>query len=73
MYCRGGSVTAMDSWMLRHIPQILEPLSTSIGSPLALSGMGMPGPTSALLAGAVAGGAMFAIVWGFRQRRKNSS
>ena len=66
MWVRGGSVTAFDSWLLAHLPQVLEPLSTPIGSPMALTGMGMPGPSSAIIAGVLIGGLIFGINSGYR-------
>jgi hypothetical protein len=63
---RGGSVTTFDRWLLVHTPRLLEPLSTPIGSPLALTGMGMPGPTSAVVAGVLIGGADLCINLGLR-------
>jgi hypothetical protein len=54
-WARGGSVNSFDRWLLERLPQVLEPISTPIGSPMALTGMGLPGPTSALIAGIVVG------------------
>jgi hypothetical protein len=62
--CLGGAVTEVDAWLLARLPQILEPLSTPIGSPTVLTGMGMPGPTYAVLVGVIAGASMFGIVSG---------
>lgn len=66
-FCVGGSVTPFDAWVLDHLPQILEPLSVPIGTPMALSGRGMPGPTYAVLAGVLAGILVFAISCGYRR------
>jgi hypothetical protein len=55
IYCSGGSVTQSDIWLLRHVPQLLEPLSTPSGSAVVLSGRGMPGPTSTIVVGAICG------------------
>ncbi len=65
VYIRGGTVTALDSSILAHLPQVLEPLSTPIGSWMALTGMGMPGPTSAIIAGVLIGGLIAAISLGY--------
>jgi hypothetical protein len=54
-FTRGGSMGKFDQWLLNRLPQILEPLSPSIGQPMALTGLGMPGPTSTLIAGVVLG------------------
>jgi hypothetical protein len=44
----GGRCNAWDRWLLEHCPQVLEPLSAPNGIWVSLSGMGMPGPTSAV-------------------------
>ena len=49
---RGRYCTNFDQWLLEHTPQILEPLSTPNGSFVSISG-GMPGPTSAFVAGLI--------------------
>lgn len=56
---RGGSMSGPDLWLYEHIPPILDAISTPIGSPLALTGMGMPG-----ILGLTHQGAVFAaITW----------
>ncbi len=72
MFCQGRMVPEIDPWLLKHIPTILEPLSTPIGSPMALSGMGMPGPTYALIAGVIAGAITFGFI-SLVQRWKKST
>lgn len=72
-FCRGGSVTTLDRWVLGHLPQVLEPLSTPIGSPMALTGMGMPGPTSAIVVGILCGGVLLAMNLGYRRRVRRRS
>jgi hypothetical protein len=47
----GGRSNSVDRSILEYLPRILEPLSTPIGSPMALSGRGFPGPTYALTVG----------------------
>ena len=47
----GGRCNELDRQILAHLPRILEPLSAPIGMPLSLSGMGMPGPTTMVIAG----------------------
>ena len=64
------SGNAVDNWILERTPQILEPLSTDIGSPTVLSGMGMPGPTCALFTGGAAGTIVFMVLLGFRRRNQ---
>jgi len=49
----GGRCNEWDRQILSHLPKILEPLSAPIGMPLSLSGMGMPGPTTMVIAGLV--------------------
>jgi hypothetical protein len=73
MFCRHGSSTMADRWVLRRVPHLLEPLSTPIGSPTALTGMGMPGPTYVILGGVLAGAAVFAIMLGIRRWREHYS
>ena len=63
MFVRGGRLMFFDRWLLEHIPQVLEPLSISTGSAMAITGMGLPGPTTALIAGLILSG----IVLGGRQ------
>lgn len=60
---RWGFVTPWDRWILRHLPPLLEPISTPIGEPMALTGMGGTGPTCALLIGLAAAAAMLALHW----------
>lgn len=72
-FCRGGSFTSVDSWLMERTPQVLEPLSVPIGSPIALSGMGLPGPTYAILAGVVAGVCLFVAIAGFKRWDKRRS
>ncbi|MEZ6062038.1 MAG: hypothetical protein R3C19_16985 [Planctomycetaceae bacterium] len=71
-FCRGGSVTQIDRWLLDRIPQVLEPISTPVGSPMVLSGFGMPGPSYALLTGAAAGAIMLATMSVYCRWRRRS-
>ena len=73
MFCRHGSSTVADRWVLRRIPHLLEPLSTPIGSPTVLTGMGMPGPSYVIFGGVLAGAAVFAIMLGIRRWLKRGS
>ena len=73
MLCHGGHANVIDRWILAHIPQVLEPLSTPIGSPVAITGMGLPGPTTAILAGTVSGLLLFVINSGYRHWSKEHS
>jgi hypothetical protein len=68
--CRGGFVTDLDRWILRRLPTILEPISTSIGEPMALTGMGGFGPTQAILTGLGGGATLLAVSWGYNQWKK---
>jgi hypothetical protein len=52
IFTRGGYCDSLDQWLLAHTPQILEPLSTPNGDFVSISG-GMPGPTSAFIAGLI--------------------
>jgi len=58
---QGYRCNDLDRLILSHMPPVLEPLSPSIGPALVLSGRGMPGPTTALLLGALAAAGVFAI------------
>lgn len=48
---RGSDGNAFDGWVTERLPQILEPLSVSTGTWTAISGLGRPGPTFAIVAG----------------------
>jgi hypothetical protein len=63
----GGRCNQVDDQILDHLPQVLEPLSAPIGMPMALSGKGMPGPTTMAIAGLAAAAAVFVIykAWHF--------
>jgi hypothetical protein len=64
----GGSCNPLDQWILERLPQVLEPMSQSIGTPMVLSGFGMYGPTAAVGLGLV----VALVAWGIafmRQRR----
>jgi len=63
-WCRGGSMSDDDMFILRFTPLILEPLSAPIGSPAALTGLGMPGPSSAIGFGLLCAGSLLAIRYG---------
>lgn len=41
----------LDRWLLERTPQVLEALSTPSGPAMVVTGMGMPGPTFAVLSG----------------------
>jgi len=73
MFLRNGSMTEFDGKVLRYIPRILEPLSAPIGSPMALTFLGMPGPTSVISAGVICGVALLAIQYGVRWRVRRQS
>lgn len=60
-----GWSTDFDEFVLAHVPPILETLSAPIGTPMALTGMGMPGPTNALCDGILGGGAILVVHRGF--------
>lgn len=60
-HLRDGSMNHADKWLLERLPQILEPLSPSIGSPTAITGFGMPGPTLAMLCGFVLGACVLGV------------
>ena len=57
----GGTFTRFDEQILPFVPQILEPLSTPIGPPMALTGMGMPGPVTMVSAGLLLGIIVFIV------------
>jgi hypothetical protein len=60
MNISGGSCNSFDRQILAYTPKILEPLSAPIGSPLVLSGRGMPGPTTMAIAGLIIVAVIFA-------------
>jgi hypothetical protein len=57
--CHGGSCNDLDGQILAYTPQVLAPLSAPIGSALSLSGRGMPGPTTMVIAGLVIASLVF--------------
>lgn len=65
----GVRMSEADHWILGHLAQLLEPISAPIGSPMALSGLGMPGPTEAVIFGLVLGGAVGGCRWTLLRRR----
>lgn len=69
-FFRGGSMTDWGERMMPHIPQILEPISPDIGSPMALSGAGLIGPIKLLRLGVLVFLATMLIAWGFKNRKK---
>ncbi len=69
----GGSVTEFDSLLLAALPKVLVPLSTSFGSPMVFSGRGMPGPTSAVIAGICLAALILVVNLGVRQWIKRRS
>lgn len=67
---RWGFVTTWDSWTLSRMPPLLEPISTPIGAPMALTGKGSTGPTCAILFGLAAAAAILAARWLYTQWNK---
>jgi len=65
----GARMSEADHWVLDHLPQLLEPISAPIGSPMALSGLGMPGPTEAVIFGLVLGASVGGCRWALLRRR----
>jgi hypothetical protein len=65
----GGTVTDFDLGILMRLPKVLEPLSQGFGSPIAYSGLGMPGPTSVVGAGLVVAFFVLGAAWWSRRRR----
>ena len=51
IWWRFGWTNDLDRWLLERTPQLLEALSTPSGPAMVVTGMGMPGPTSAILTG----------------------
>jgi hypothetical protein len=49
----GWPLGPLDTWILRHMPPLLEPLSLKIGPVMAWTTFGIPGPTQMLAIGAV--------------------
>ena len=61
---RGASVLGqLDQWGWEAFPKILEPLSQRLGPMLAVSGMGAPGPASALMIGAIISAITWIVLW----------
>jgi hypothetical protein len=68
---RRGWFTSLDRWILSHTPPLLESLTVPLGFPIATTGLGMPGPLSAVVAGLVLGAASFGIHLAIRLWRGN--
>lgn len=64
-----GQCNRLDLWILERTPRLLEPLSIPIGSPLALSGRGFPGPTTAVVIGVLMSCFYFGLRVGVRRWR----
>ncbi len=62
-----GTFTSLDHQIVEYLPQVLEPLSQPIGSPMALSGRGLTGPTAAVVTGVVIGLVAGAAAWCWRR------
>ena len=56
-----------DQIIIERIPQILEPLSQGIGSPMALTGRGLWGPTKVIGFSAVVSVCAFAFAYGHKK------
>lgn len=56
-------LSQLDQWGWEAISKTLEPLSQSPGPMLAVSGMGAPGPASAILIGVIISTITWAILW----------
>lgn len=63
----GGTFTTLDQQIVERLPQVLEPLSQPIGSPMALTGRGLTGPSAALVTGLVLGAVATVAAWGCRR------
>lgn len=62
-----GSCNEVDQYILRHIPQLLEPMSSGLLFPVSLSGQGMPGPTNLLVVGGTIAGLVVATHFGYKR------
>lgn len=71
MFAPRGYCNAADRWILAHLPQLLEPLSTPIGSWIALTGRGMPGPTVVIITSVAVAAVTFSIHVGLNRLAKN--
>jgi len=67
----GGSLNKVEQVILERLPQILEPLSQGIGSPMALTGRGLPQPTNVVLCSVVI--AILSFVMGLWVKQKNKA
>lgn len=68
-----SSCNEVDLVILRHLPPLLEPMSSRLHSPAVLSGRGMPGPTNVLLVGVFMSLLVAAIHIGHRKLRQGWS
>jgi len=71
LFLPGGSPNNLKQVILERLPQILEPLSQGIGTPMALTGQGMPRPTVVLVCSAVIAIIAFTVSWWIKHKSKN--
>jgi hypothetical protein len=69
----GGPPNNVEQVILERLPQILEPLSQGIGTPMALTGRGMPRPTIVLGCSVVMAIIAFTVSWWTKHRSKINS
>jgi hypothetical protein len=67
---RGLGWTALDTAIVRRLPQVLEPLSQTPGPMLSLSGFGAVGPVAATVMSIVLGGLVFGAGEALRRARR---
>lgn len=70
VFLRGGRMSQIDQIIIERLPQILEPLSQGIGMPMALTGMGLWGPTATVGCSLVVAVAAFAVGWWVKNKSK---
>ncbi len=73
IFLPGGSPNNVEQFILERLPQILEPLSQGIGTPMALSGRGIPRPTSVVICSVVVAIIAFVVGWWTKHKCKNNS
>lgn len=73
IFLPGGSLSNVEQIVLERLPQILEPLSQGIGSPIALTGFGIPRPTAVVICSVVVGIIAFVVGWWTKHKSKIDS
>ena len=67
IFFAGGKMCNLYLKIIEYLPQILEPISQDVGDPIAVTGMGMWGPTYTLGFSLIVGLVVFVAVFGYKK------